>query len=165
MVQPRENNPNAHRRQLTYIRALETISCLSVHYGQFRSRTKTRPLVSSPPGNPQFVEILDSEEKGTDVNLATHLLLDGFDQDYEQAVVVSNDSDLAFPIKMVREKFGISVGIVNPNLDQKAPTPKELADAATFQRRLREKTLRNCQFTPQLSDAFGTISRPAAWEP
>jgi hypothetical protein len=78
-------------------------------------------LVSSPPGNPQFVEILDSEEKGTDVNLATHLLLDGFDQDYEQAVVVSNDSDLAFPIKMVREKFGISVGIVNPNLDQKAP--------------------------------------------
>jgi uncharacterized LabA/DUF88 family protein len=98
-------------------------------------------LVSSPPGNPQFVEILDSEEKGTDVNLATHLLLDGFDQDYEQAVVVSNDSDLAFPIKMVREKFGISVGIVNPNLDQKAPTPKELADAATFQRRLREKNV------------------------
>ena len=91
--------------------------------------------------------------------------MDGFDRDYEQAVVISNDSDLALPIKMVRDRLSFPVGIINPNRDQKAATPKELADAATFQRRLRENTLRNCQFTPQLSDAFGTIRRPAAWEP
>ena len=33
----------------------------------------------------------DSEEKGSDVNLATRLLVDGFNGDYEQAVVVSNE--------------------------------------------------------------------------
>ncbi len=167
LLQPRQGNPETQRRdrQRVYLRALETIPSLTVHYGQFRPRRKTRPLSSSPPGNPQFVEILDSEEKGTDVNLATYLLLDGFDQDYEQAVVVSNDSDLAFPIKMVQERLGFHVGVVNPNLDRKAYTPPELMDAATFHRGLRENTLRNSQFTPQLSDAFGTISRPTAWEP
>ena len=165
LIQPRENNPSAQRRQRVYIRALETIPCLSVHYGQFRPRNKVRPLAGSVPGSPRFVEVVDSEEKGTDVNLATYLLMDGFDRDYEQAVVISNDSDLALPIKMVRDRLSFPVGIINPNRDQKAATPKELADAATFQRRLRENTLRNCQFTPQLSDDVGTIRRPAAWEP
>ncbi len=164
LVLPRENNLNSQRRQRIYIRALETIPTLTVHYGQFRPRRKTRPLASSVPGSPQFVEILDSEEKGTDVNLASHLLLDGFDRDYEQAVVISNDSDLAFPIKMVRDRLGFPVGIVNPNRDQKAATPRELTDAVTFQRRLRQNTLSGCQFPPQLFDAVGIISRPAAWE-
>lgn len=147
-----------------YIRALETIPCLTVHYGQFRPRRKVRPLASSVPGEPEFVEILDSEEKGTDVNLATYLLIDGFERDYEQAVIISNDSDLALPIQIVRERLGFPVGIVNPNRDQKARTPKELSDAAAFQRRLRENTLRNCQFSTQLTDSVGTITRPTAWE-
>ena len=109
------------------------------------------------------VEILDTEEKGTDVNLATYLLMDGFDQDYEQAVLISNDSDLALPVRMVRDRLGFPVGVVNPNLDQKAVTPKELTDAATFIRKLRPNTLRRCQFPPQLRDATGLISKPAAW--
>ena len=164
LVIPRANNPNSQRRQRVYIRALETIPCLSVHFGQFRPRRKVRPLASSAPGQPEFVEILDSGEKGTDVNLATYLLLDGFEGDYGQAVVISNDSDLALPIKMVRERLDLPVGIVNPNRDQRSRTPKELSDAATFQRRLRENTLRNCQFPSQLSDDVGTITRPTAWD-
>jgi hypothetical protein len=39
----------------------------------------------------------DTEEKGTDVNLATYLLVDGYEGDYEQALVMSNDADLALP--------------------------------------------------------------------
>lgn len=165
LVIPRTADPNSQRRQRIYIRALETIPCLSVHYGQFRERKKYKPLASSLEGSTQFVEILDSEEKGTDVNLATYLLIDGFEEDYEQAIVVSNDSDLALPIKLVRKRLNLPVWIVNPNRNQKAPTPKELADAATFQRRLRETTLRNCQFPAELSDEVGTITRPSAWDP
>ena len=167
LLQPRPGDPQYERRdrQRAYIRALETIPCLTVHYGQFRPRRKVRPLASSVPGQPEFVEILDSEEKGTDVNLATYLLIDGFERDYDQAVIISNDSDLALPIQIVRERLGFPVGIVNPNRDQKARTPKELSDAAIFQRRLRENTLRNCQFPAQMSDEVGTITRPAAWDP
>ena len=41
------------------------------------------------------------EEKGSDVNLATYLVADGFRDLYDTAVVVSNDSDLAEPLKLV----------------------------------------------------------------
>ena len=163
LVQARKRNIRRPVRQTMYLRALETIPGLTIHYGQFRDRRKFRPLVNLIPGHPRTVEIWDSEEKGTDVNLASYLLMDGVDQDYEQAVVISNDVDLALPISMVRDKLGLPTGIVNPNLDSRAYTPKELTDSATFVRRLRPNTLRNCQFPPQLQDSIGIITKPADW--
>lgn len=150
--------------QAMYIRALETISVLTLHYGQFRDRRIFRPLVTPIPNHSsRFVEVWDTEEKGTDVNLASYLLIDGVEGEFEQAVVISNDSDLALPIRMVRDRLGIPIGIVNPNLDQKAIAPKELTDSTTFVRRLRPNTLRNCQFPTQLQDATGIITKPAGW--
>lgn len=96
--------------------------------------------------------------------MASFPLMDEFEKEYEQAIVVSNDADLALPIEMVRDNLSLPVGIVNPNLDPKAYTPKELTDAATFVRRLRRSTLRNCQFPPQLQDSTGTITKPASWQ-
>src|SRR5258705_8261960 len=72
------------------------------------------PYVTPPLGGPATVLVLKSEEKGSDVNLATTLLMDAFDGDFEQAVVVSNDSDLAYPIEVVRNKFGFPVVVLFP---------------------------------------------------
>ena len=163
LVEERPNDRQAPIDQVAYIRALETIHVLTVHYGQFRTRRISRPLVTPILGYPRTVEVWNTEEKGTDVNLASYLLMDGVDGDYEQAVVISNDADLALPIGMVRDKLGFPVGIVNPNLDPKAYTPKELSDAATFVRRLRLNTLRSSQFPAQLRDSTGVISKPVGW--
>ena len=103
------------------------------------------------------------EEKGSDVNLATLLLTDGYEGDYEQALVISNDSDLAFPILIVREKLGKPVGVVNPNWDHHESAPLELKNAATFLRQLRPATLRKCQFPPTLLDDNGVITKPSGW--
>ncbi len=157
------DDPNVPVRQAAYIRALGTIRNLTIHLGQFRRRTRSRPLVTPIPGLPTFVRISDFEEKGSDVNLATYLLIDGYEGDYEQAVVISNDSDLALPIAMVRDKLKFPIGIVNPNVDQSANTPTELSQAATFSRRIRRNTLRNCQFPQTLTDSNGTIRKPAGW--
>lgn len=163
LVKARPGNLQLPIRQAIYLRALETVSILTVHYGQFRDRRISRPLVTPIPNHPRIVEIWNTEEKGTDVNLASHLLMDGVDGGYEQAMVISNDADLALPIEMVRDRLGLPTGIVNPNLDPKAATPKELTDAATFVRRLRPSTLRNCQFPAQLWDSTGTITKPTSW--
>jgi hypothetical protein len=65
----------------------------------------------------QFVAShLNREEKGSDVNVATHLLIDVFDRSIDCAIVVSNDSDLALPIQVARDK--ISVGVINPGRRQ-----------------------------------------------
>ena len=162
-VLPVADDPSLMVRQAAYIRALQTIPTLTVHWGQFKRREKAGPVVSPVSGHPDHARIHVFEEKGTDVNLATYLIMDGYDGDYEQAVVITNDSDLALPISMVKEKLNLPVGVVNPNLNQRANTPVELREAATFQRRLRESTLRDCQFPSILYDTNGTIRKPDEW--
>ncbi|MDY6916713.1 MAG: NYN domain-containing protein [Chloroflexota bacterium] len=155
--------PNDPQRQQVYLRALRTIPNLTIEYGQFRARIKERPLVAPIPGESRNVLVHDTEEKGIDVNLATYLLIDGYERDYEQALVISNDADLALPVSMVRDKLRLPVGIVNPNTDPREGMPKELRDAATFDRRIYRSTLRKCQFPSTLRDATGTITRPGTW--
>ena len=78
LVVNRPSDPMQRQRQQAYLRALETIPDLAIHYGHLLEKRKRRPLVRPPETGPRTVEILDTEEKGSDVNLASHLLLDGF---------------------------------------------------------------------------------------
>ena len=164
IVDQRPDDPLQQRRQLLYIRALRTIPNLSIHYGQFKTRTQRRPLARPIRGFGGSVLVKNTEEKGTDVNLATYLIMDGYEGDYEQALVISNDSDLALPIGMVRNKLRLPVGVVNPNPEAKGNyTPTELRQAATFLRRIRLNALRNSQFSDALTDDTGTFHKPADW--
>lgn len=118
------------------------------------------PLVDPPNNGPRIVEVWRVEEKGSDVNLATYLLLDGFQQDYEQAVIISNDSDLVEPIRVVRKHLGLSVGVFNPH---RKTISRALQHVASFYRPIREGVLRASQFPPVLQDAHGMITKPRGW--
>lgn len=85
LIEARPHDPSQPQRQQAYLRALRTLKGLEDYYGIFRPRKKRRPLVQPVPGLPTYVWIRDSEEKGSDVNLATRLLVDGFVGKYEQA--------------------------------------------------------------------------------
>ena len=164
VVDQRPGDPQQQYRQVIYLRALQTIPNLEIHYGQFKTRNQWRPLTNPIPGLPQYVQVRNTEEKGTDVNLATYLIMDGYDGEYEQALVISNDSDLALPIGMVRDKLKRPVGVVNPNTASKRnSTPVELKEAATFLRQIRRNALKNSQFPDALTDDDGTFSKPATW--
>ena len=90
LVTSRPGDPTQAQRQQAYLRALQTVPNLTIHYGHLLPKTKRRPLARRPRTGPRVVEILDTEEKGSDVNLASYLLLDGFEDEYELAVVISN---------------------------------------------------------------------------
>ena len=157
----RPGNPGQAQRQLIYLRALATLPGFDSYFGVFRSGVKRRPLAESVPGLPTHVLVRDSEEKGSDVNLATRLLVDGFNGGYEQAVVVSNDADFAGAMRYVRDDLGLRVTLVNP--DPKNTSPRELADAATYVKRLWKSHLRRSLFPDTLTDGIGTITKPAGW--
>ena len=157
----RPEDPSQPERHRLYMRALDTLPGFEAHYGVIRLRTKVRQLAEPIPGLPAYVRIVDSEEKGTDVNLATRLLVDGFNGAYEQAVVVSNDSDLASPMRYVRDELRRKVSVVNP--DNNNYTHRDLVHAATYVKRLRRSHLRRSQFPPEVSDAQGRITKPAGW--
>ena len=112
-----------------------------------------------PLTGPRVVEVLDSEEKGSDVNLASYLLMDGFEEDFELAVVISNDSDLELPISMVRTRLGKQVGVFDPSRRRSF----QLHNAASWYRPLRQGPLSASLFPDILSDYQGTITKPASW--
>ena len=157
----RPANPDQAQRQLIYLRALATLPGLDIYYGAFRTGIKRRPLATPMSGLPAHVLVRDSEEKGSDVNLATRLLVDGFNGEYEQAVVVSNDADFAGAIRYIREGLGLRVTLVNP--DSRASSPKALVSAATYVKRLWNSHLRRSQFPDKLTDRIGVITKPTGW--
>ena len=55
------------------------------------------------------------------MNLATRLLVDGFNGEYEQAVVVSNDADFVGAMRYVRDGLGLRVTLVNPDSVKASP--------------------------------------------
>jgi uncharacterized LabA/DUF88 family protein len=110
-VTPRADDPQQRIRQETYLRALRTIPNLSVYTSHFLA-SKVWMKRANDPG---YVRVLKSEEKGSDVNLASALLIDCDRSDCDIAVIVSNDSDLTFPIEHVKRHLGKIIGIINPH--------------------------------------------------
>ncbi len=88
-VSARPDNPDAPQRQQVYLRALETIPDLSIHYGHYLTHVTRMPLANPPQRGARTVKVVKTEEKGSDVNLATYLLLDAFQRDCKVAVVIS----------------------------------------------------------------------------
>jgi hypothetical protein len=117
------------------------------------------PLAYPPVRGPRTVEVIKTAEKGSDVNIATYLLIDVFNQDCEKSVILSNDSDLKTPIEFVRNQLGITAGILNPHANRSWA----LYNAADFFRPIRQGPLSASQFPDQLTDAQGIITKPASW--
>lgn len=147
--------PQGQRLQ-AYVRALETLRGVTVHYGTCRAESGSLPV---PGSRTEREFVIARRAKGSDVNLATMLLADGFRGDYEVAVVVSSDSDLALPMRIVRRQLQLPVGLLKPG-DWYA---NELVRAATFWKPIREGVLATSQLPAQLSDEHGTITKPSAW--
>lgn len=160
-VQPEPDNANAEAivRQHTYIRALDTLKAegVTIHFGLFRTQIKQRKR-ASPPHN--LVSVIENAEKGSDVNLASHLLLDAFNRDFDMAPVVSNDSDLRTPVQMVRGTLGRHVRVAIPGTHAEMPQSVIPADDYT---RVSDPKLAASQFPATLTDRYGTITKPESW--
>ena len=158
-VSARPGDPQQPQRQQTYLRALKSQASVSVHYGHFLTHTVRMPLASPSLGGPRTAEVVKTEEKGSDVNLASHLLLDAFRKDCEVAVVISNDSDLRVPIRIVEQELEIRVGIINPQ----PPRNRSRVLTGTFFKQLRPSILVSCQLPDVIRDADGEFRKPATW--
>ena len=157
-VSPRAGDPEAPRRQAIYFKALRTIPQIQFHYGRFLPKTKWRPLVAEPT---QHVEVHDTEEKGSDVNLASYLLHDGWRDHYDAALVVSQDSDLLEPIRLVKDDLQKPVGVVW--LDRHEPGWR-FRNAASFIRHATPARLAAAQFPDPLMGLDGhLIHKPETW--
>lgn len=178
-VDARPHNPGQPARQLAYLRALDTLPRVETYFGTFMASVVRQPLVETDPINPRRWRmdakapalktdaggavvtdwVLKTEEKGSDVNLAAHLLRDAYRGDCQCAVVISNDSDLLTPIRMAKADCGLTIGLVPP----RARGSIELKSLADFKVDPRRHILAASQFPDTLADVHGHIQKPADW--
>jgi hypothetical protein len=179
------DNPTGANEQDTYLRALQKAKSVdTLAMGSYAHRTTTAPLATpGKKGRPELthpawpvmvkngageeepdavflVSIARREEKGSDVNVASHLLLDICDKAIDAAVVISNDSDLEYPVKQARQR--VPVGTINPT---KSHTAGRLAGAPHegvgghwwYQFTAAD------YFTAQLPPTIGHLRKPPPW--
>lgn len=181
------SNQSGFADQDVYLKAL--MACKSVdviEYGTYVSRVKTAPLAVKTPSrqggpqlvNPQWpimiqdgegrpvpdarfmVSFAHREEKGSDVNVASHLLVDVLTSRVDAAIVISNDSDLKFPVSYARTK--VPVGTINPSKNYLAGALRGRPTDGVgghWWRQLTAADLRACQMV----DPVGGSSKPAGW--
>ncbi len=178
-VDARPHDPDQPVRQLAYLRALATLPRVETHFGTFLTSVIRQPLVETDPVNPRRWRmdakapalkrdakgdvvtdwVLKTEEKGSDVNLASHLLRDAYRADCQCAVIISNDSDLLTPIRMAKADCGLVVGLVPP----RPHGSQELKTLVDFKIDPRPHILVASQFPTSFADAHGQVQKPAAW--
>jgi hypothetical protein len=179
------SNPVGAQEQDVYLRALQRSGSVDeLAMGTYVARVATaplatpdkkgRPVLTNPrwpimvrdatgadePGATFMASVARREEKGSDVNVASHLLLDVLQGTVDAAVVVSNDSDLEFPVKQVRLR--VPVGTVNPTKGYPAGrlngTPQD-GVGGHWWHQLEVSELTSAQLPPQV----GRLSRPQGW--
>lgn len=120
-------------------------------------------MPSAPDWDNKKIKLLDvikTEEKGTDVNLAIELVTDAYENNFDYAMLFSNDSDMAKAIKIVTEKCKKFVGLY---VDKKANTNKILTEN-THIKRIGKTRFASCQLSnPVINNTGRKIYKPKEW--
>lgn len=143
-------------RQMLYWRALKTLPNLKIIEGIFLQHKVHMKLVNKAG----YAEVFKSEEKGTDVNIASHLINDAHNHIFEKAVVISNDSDLVTPKQIVTSELDLPVVTVSP-FDK---NNFQLRSVSSGIKQIREGLLSVSQFDKTLEDTVGKFVIPSAWD-
>lgn len=140
-------------RQAAYLDALATLPQLSIAYGHYLSK----PMQCRSCG----ATWTRHEEKMTDVNIACGLLEDAYLDRFDTALIISGDSDLTPPIRLIRTAFPAKriIAVFPP---QRHST--SLRTTAHGYLALGRDSLSACQLPESITLANGhVLRRPPEW--
>jgi uncharacterized LabA/DUF88 family protein len=150
-----DNDPDRPNRQQIYFRTLRTLPSIEIIEGIFLRHNVSMKLANKDG----YALVIKHEEKGTDVNIATHLVHDAHNKLFERAVVISNDSDLVTPISVVTKEINLPVTVISP-YDKYSI---QLMAVATNVKHIRKGLLSVSQFNEKLTDTIGDFTIPEKW--
>ncbi len=149
-------DPSKPIRQDVYLRALQTLPSLEIIEGQYF--TKTAPRILFEPHTNAAGELVksaliwDSEEKGSDVNLGSHLINDAWEDSYDVAAVLTNDSDLSTPMQLALKRNKV-VTLLHPDNN----VSKMLIRSSSNSLHIHDKFLLGAQLSPTVVTARGVL--------
>jgi uncharacterized LabA/DUF88 family protein len=125
-ISARPDNPRSPLRQMIYLEALKAYTSeLEIHYGYYLSNT-VRMRLARPTPSKKYEDVIKTEEKGSDVNLALHVLNDAWHNRYDCAVIISNDSDLSEALRLIKKQHRKHIILLVPGDPSKRPPSIQL---------------------------------------
>jgi len=153
-----------HRlRQYAYLEALASFPNIKVLLGKFKMKQVTCTFPDCTVIGDRVFSV--PEEKRTDVNIAVHMVDDAYRNECDQFVLVSGDSDLVPPIRLIRTAFPEKrVVVYVPANDCARGYAVELRTSAHKHATLPAQLLPFSQLPRSLPNGSGgTISKPLDW--
>ena len=145
--------PDKQKRQSIFLEALSTLSDFEIFYGHYLSS-----LVSCNKCGRNW---RDFEEKMTDVNIATEILADAFEDRFDTAILISADSDLVPPVRKIKAIFPKKRIVVFFPPDRFS---MHLKNSADVQLGLGRGSFAKSQFPDQIQKADSVLlTRPSQW--
>jgi hypothetical protein len=158
-VRDTKSDPLKSTRQDVYLRALKTSTVpIEIIYGHY-STNITRARLVTPINGIRSADIHKTEEKGSDVNFAVHLLNDSWLDNFDCAIVISNDSDICEAMRLVKEQNNKLIGLFSPVVNPL----NDLKKHSSFVRSIRKKQLWLSQFPDTIKVGNKSIVKPQGW--
>ncbi len=151
-----KHDPDKPQRQLRYIRALRTLPMVEIIDGHF---IVERIILQKADGSGP-VEVINTKEKKSDVNLASSMLWDAHCNSFDTAVLISGDSDFEAPLSIVKNRFKKKTLVLDP---QRHGTPTSPMNRQNDYKPIRASALSEAQFDIQLVDNKGQFCKPDTW--
>jgi 6-hydroxy-3-succinoylpyridine 3-monooxygenase len=115
------------------------------------------------PRECQEIQAWKVEEKQSDVNLALQVYHDAITGQIDHAVIVTNDTDIAPALEMLRAHTNVLIGVVVPTTDHTRPPNTDLVKLAHWTRRhINSNELAGCQL-PRVIQGKRPTTKPESW--
>lgn len=116
------------------------------------------------PRDCAFVDVWKLEEKQSDVNLAIHALTDALTGEVDQVVIVTNDTDIAPAMEMIKQRTKVQIGLIIPTINQVRKVNADLAKFADWTRKdIKIDELKASQLPRVIKKGNAAVSKPVSW--
>ena len=158
------HDPPAIERQNAYLQALSAFPLIETTLGYYSKNPTVLPVYETRcktcdvPEN-GLLWVVKLEEKRSDVNVATAMLMDAFNNRADSFVLVSGDTDFCGPLTILRKDFKKNVIVLNPHSRH-----SDLGRYASYYKDIPRDLPARCQLPDVVPLPNGnTIHRPSAW--
>lgn len=157
-----KREPKKKEHQEIYLRALTHFPLIQIIEGFYKSRDaklpfRKEPCISCRP----YADVIKTEEKRSDVNLATAMMADCHANAADSFVVISGDADFIAPIEYIRHVARKQVLVFNPHKAMSG----HLKKVATYYKDIPRDLPAKCQLPTSFT--YGTHNRqihcPPEW--
>lgn len=158
-------NPQSLLNQHYYWLALSTLPKIKLIEGFYQKSKRLMPFYREPCKSCSLVPnhlapVVKLEEKRSDVNIATEMLMDAISENADAFTLITGDSDLAAPVQAIRYQLKKPIAVFNPH----KATCLELKRFASFYKNIPADLPAQCQLPYNITLPDGTtIHAPTGW--